>query len=238
MNTPEDPPRWSDGTGTKAALSTLLSSAKHDGGSDAELSELRARLGTVLNEPPASSSPALPPLAKLAAGALITALGAFAILYLQHRNAPPRTDHDLAPAPLSNDAHSRPLESAAAPPAPVLAAPSAESPAPPPVASTKKHSTGQSASSANGIATAQSEATVLEEARRTLTTNPAQSLALTQRHAAQFPHGLLSQEREVIAISALRRLGRTTEAEARAARFDALYPKSAHQHAVDSPAAQ
>jgi hypothetical protein len=76
---------------------------------------------------------------------------------------------------------------------------------------------------------------LLEQARAALNSSPAQALRLAQQHAQQFPHGLLTQEREVIAISALRRLGRTTEAEARAARFDARYPHSLHQQAVDRP---
>jgi hypothetical protein len=85
---------------------------------------------------------------------------------------------------------------------------------------------------------AQAEATLLEQARAALSASPAQALRLAQQHAQQFPHGLLTQEREVIAISALRRLGRTTEADARAARFDARYPHSLHQQAVDRPSPQ
>ena len=48
---------------------------------------------------------------------------------------------------------------------------------------------------------------------------PTKSLALADEHAARFPAGVLAQEREVIAIEALVRLGRMKEARARAQRL-------------------
>jgi hypothetical protein len=84
----------------------------------------------------------------------------------------------------------------------------------------------------------QAEAALLERARSELGTNPTQALAATQDHVTRFPNGLLTQEREVITISALRRLGRTAKVAARAARFDKAYPNSAHQRVVDRPSAK
>ena len=137
-----------------------------------------------------------------------------------------------APAPLLLAPLDGPASSAALTP-PAQAAPAMPTPAPaPPAPSTKKHAATATAV-ANDAAAA--EALLLERARTALASNPAQSLALAQRHAAEFPHGLLVQEREVIAISALRRLGRTAEAAARAARFDARFPKSVHQPKLAVP---
>jgi hypothetical protein len=59
------------------------------------------------------------------------------------------------------------------------------------------------------------EAALLERARASLGSRPAEALALTEAHAAQFPGGKLSMERELVAIDALRRLGRSPEARAR-----------------------
>jgi hypothetical protein len=59
------------------------------------------------------------------------------------------------------------------------------------------------------------EAALLERARVALGGNAADALAVTEAHAAQFPNGKLAMERELLAIEALRRLGRTAEARAR-----------------------
>ncbi|OJH39488.1 hypothetical protein [Cystobacter ferrugineus] len=56
----------------------------------------------------------------------------------------------------------------------------------------------------------------------------AEALAEAERHAVRFPSGALAQEREVLAIDALVRMGRRTEAEARAEAFRARYPTSTH----------
>ncbi len=45
-------------------------------------------------------------------------------------------------------------------------------------------------------------------------------------HARRFPRGEMAEEREALAVQALARAGRTEEARARAARFDARYPRS------------
>lgn len=74
-----------------------------------------------------------------------------------------------------------------------------------------------------------SETVLLEQARAALQSRPAAALELTRRHQARFPRGVLAQEREVIAIEALQRLGRKTAARARAAEFERRYRGSVHQ---------
>jgi hypothetical protein len=56
------------------------------------------------------------------------------------------------------------------------------------------------------------EARLLEAARASLSSSPAQALALTEEHARIYPLGQLGAERELIAIDALLRLGRRGEA--------------------------
>jgi hypothetical protein len=60
------------------------------------------------------------------------------------------------------------------------------------------------------------EAALIERARASLASSPADALARTLEHAAQFPAGKLAMERELVAIDALGRLGRRAEARARA----------------------
>jgi hypothetical protein len=59
------------------------------------------------------------------------------------------------------------------------------------------------------------EAAMLEEARATLDRHPSRALAMLDRHAAVFPAGQLGMERELLAVDALRRLGRSAQARAR-----------------------
>jgi len=73
-----------------------------------------------------------------------------------------------------------------------------------------------------------SEAQILSEARRVLASDPRRALAGVQRHQQLFPSGALVQEREILAIEALRRLGREAEANARAQNFRSRFPSSIH----------
>ena len=80
---------------------------------------------------------------------------------------------------------------------------------------------------------AANETALLAAARAALTQDPQRALALTQEHTRRFPQGALSQEREVIAIEALSRLGQTSAARQRARAFERQYPGSAHQQKVN-----
>ncbi len=72
------------------------------------------------------------------------------------------------------------------------------------------------------------EGAILLRARQQLGTDPGAALALTDEHARRFPSGSLTQEREVLAIEALTRLGRTSDARARLAAFRDRFPQSPH----------
>jgi hypothetical protein len=78
------------------------------------------------------------------------------------------------------------------------------------------------------------ELALVNEAQEALAArDPARALAQAREHELRFRDGMLAQEREVIAIDALLRLGRRREAESRALRFHAQYPQSAHGRRVD-----
>jgi hypothetical protein len=77
------------------------------------------------------------------------------------------------------------------------------------------------------------ELELLMRARRVVKANPARALDLADEHASQFPDGAFGQEREVIAIDALARLGRIDAAAARADRFRQSHPGSAYIARID-----
>jgi hypothetical protein len=73
-----------------------------------------------------------------------------------------------------------------------------------------------------------SELALLGKAQQSVGADPLRALDLVALSTRQFPSGGLAQEREVIAIEALVRLGRRSEARARAEQFAQTYPGSAH----------
>ena len=77
------------------------------------------------------------------------------------------------------------------------------------------------------------ELALLARAQAALASNPVTALGLTRDHERKFPHGLLVQEREVVAIDALLRLGRRAEAAGRAVRFHEQFPTSVHGRRLD-----
>jgi hypothetical protein len=80
----------------------------------------------------------------------------------------------------------------------------------------------------------ESEVDLLQRAQAALRADPSLALALTDTHAARFPRGTLSQEREVIAIEALVRSHRVAEARSRASEFFRAFPESGHRVRIQS----
>ncbi len=72
------------------------------------------------------------------------------------------------------------------------------------------------------------ELALVERAQAQLAVDPAAALSACEAHAAQFPEGLLAQEREAAAIQAFAALGRREEAQARLGAFAERWPRSAH----------
>lgn len=74
----------------------------------------------------------------------------------------------------------------------------------------------------------ETEVSYLRRSRNALHSDPARALSIANGHTSRYPHGSLDQERELIAIDALVRLGQRDQARARADAFRAHYPNSAH----------
>ena len=110
------------------------------------------------------------------------------------------------------------------------------SPAPRPsaVESAAPPAKAQAPEGARSHASAPSESALLAQAQAALRSNPQRALALTREHKRRFPTGALAQEREVIAIEALNRIGDGDAARKRAKEFETSYPGSAHRRKVQN----
>ncbi len=110
-----------------------------------------------------------------------------------------------------------------APPAPIVSVATAASTSAPLTAASPA-----TATSAAPLPT-ESESAMLarayEELRRG---SPQRAVALAGEHARAYPHGAFAQEREMIAIEALVKLGDRAGARARAEAFRKTYPRSSH----------
>ena len=84
-------------------------------------------------------------------------------------------------------------------------------------------------SSASAAAPAESESAMLARAYEELRHgSPQRAVAVAAEHARAYPRGSYAQEREMIAIEALVKLGDRAAAGARAAAFRKAYPRSSH----------
>ena len=79
-----------------------------------------------------------------------------------------------------------------------------------------------------------SEISLIRAARDAVEADPRRALALTNTHKRLYPQGVLSQERDVIAIEALRALGQEQAARSKAESFRQEHPDSAHGSTVPS----
>ncbi len=132
--------------------------------------------------------------------------------------APPHRMHAEGPSPLVEP--------------PMLRAP-VSAPGPGPTSSPAAPRNADSAAVVEPVLPWESELQLLKRAQSALSRDPGLALALTRTHFARFEHAKLDQEREMIAIDALRRLGRRDEALRRGEAFRAQYPRSAHLHRLD-----
>ena len=92
-----------------------------------------------------------------------------------------------------------------------------------------------SAASAGNDVDLAAERSLVDRARTALGRGQsADALAALDAHAARYPRGRLSEEREALAIDALARSGQLALARARAARFRTAYPNSVFGGVVDA----
>jgi hypothetical protein len=212
MTSDLDPPRLADGgAGAPVELCDLLAGARRDVPTAGELERLAAGLPLLA---PIATAPA-PAAASGVLGKSLASLVVAGVLvgggvWLSRAPEPPPA-HQAAPAPRT---------------APPAAAPTAQSVTPP--------ADSARAAPEPPARVGPNEATLLRQAQASLRNDPARALSLTREHRRRFPRGVLAQEREVIAIEALSRLGRPDEAKKAATDFTELYPDSAHRKKVET----
>ncbi len=238
MSYESDPPRLVEGGGSPE-LQGLFEGARHDLPSQKTLERVLTRLGPIAGAGAALAGDAVLAGANTATqaattstvtgsiGKLVAVIAGAGLIAGGAALVVSSRDAGKQPAP----AMTAPTKAQVAPPPaaePPPAAPSEEI-APPAAPAKASRADGKSETD-----TVKAEAALLERARALSTNNPRQALAITREHARRFPHGLLAQEREVIAIEALRKLGREDEAGQRATKFRESYPGSAHQRSLGS----
>jgi outer membrane biosynthesis protein TonB len=252
MKPTRDPVRLLDaGSDAPGYMRAALEAARDDGPTLEQLERLAGRLppGGGSSPPPAPRGPSLAApargvLSKAATVGVIVALLGGGALWLVLGDSPPR-----APPPQAANTVDLAIVPPAGPPPtepPPTEPPPAKPPPtepPPPATSAVETSAHHLPTSASARAKApaparsaeegESEIRLLQRAQDALGSSPARALQITNEHITRFPRGMLAQEREVIAISALRALGRTSEARARATRFLAAYPRSAHRRRLE-----
>lgn len=109
----------------------------------------------------------------------------------------------------------------------------AQGPIPPPPSTSRAPATTPSLGAASTLAR---ERELLDVGRAALARGRGDdALAAAKEHAKYFPSGQLAEEREVLAIQALRLAGRNADAKARAALFAKRFPASIYAAAVEEP---
>jgi hypothetical protein len=257
MKPPQDPPRLLDpGSDAPAWLRSPLEAGARDVAGPARLARIAAGLpsgppGPGTSNPPdpprAGPSHPQPPVAPVVpsvfSGAAIGAALGLAVVGAGWVASPRAADVVPSPRPapsavvtLTAPEPVRPLPTEAPAPRPRTPPERAEprsSGTAGPAASVGIEPAGPASSSEPDPAAGESERSILQRAQDALRGSPAQALALTDLHLARYPGGVLAQEREVLAIAALVGMGRAVEARARATRFVASFPNSAHRRRLE-----
>jgi hypothetical protein len=131
-----------------------------------------------------------------------------------------------------------PAERPAAPPTASAAVTAAEPSRLPARPAAPRHAAARAAAASPTTTTRRAppptEGELLRRAQESLHVAPARALELVQEHAALYPSGALAQERDVIGIEALMRLGRADQARASAQRFLEQHPGSPHRSHVEA----
>jgi hypothetical protein len=245
-----DPIRYLDDPSASPGLRQLLGSAHHDGPSAADLARLAGKLGPLLvvTAPAtaaaaaggtsaaaatkatavAGASGALKLAVVAAVGGTVIAAGSFQAgrKYEEQHAPPPRVVEKIvvAPAPAIEPkpepipVRPEPVEGRAVedPPKKPLVQKKPQPPAPAP-------------------APKLTEVELLEQAMTAMKSgDPKAALALTQRHEQEFASGALVQEREMLAIEALVKLGHRGDARLKADVFRQKYPTSSHLLRLDA----
>ncbi len=113
------------------------------------------------------------------------------------------------------------------------ASPPAAPAAGPASAATVARRSAKSPSGSPGSNPSTTELELVQRAQATLASDPARALAITSDHERAFPSGEFVQEREVIAVEALSRLGQKEESLRRARALLQRYPRTPYAARIE-----
>jgi hypothetical protein len=248
-----EPRRWADAGDAELPDGFIDALSEYGEWGPDELSRARTKRALVskVAAPPTAAdevrAPAAPPtagrfalLVRLATGLLLLGLHETNHSRLQLRMKSPQVTRAAAAGGVQRARSFASDPPAAAPVEPTVAVPHAIATAEPPVTAPPAKPTRRipqalpAETSMPSHADPALELDLLSRARRVVNSAPQRALELAEQHAHTYPNGLFSQEREVLIIDALHRLGRRAEAVARVQRFRRNYPSSAYLTRVEA----
>lgn len=214
-----EPRRWRETDGVPGEVARLLSGGSPTRPMPRTVGERAKKRLSVLALPAAASIILSWKGLALAALAVAGAVGAHAVATRQDDAAPIASSHSapkLAPpvlaAPPSTDLPPVSGE-------PPIAEPQTSVDAPPPRAAFRAPERTDGGTRSIERDTLAGELALVGRARANLDADPQSALAALDEHARRFPKGKLAMERELLALDALDRLGRSAEARERAQRL-------------------
>ncbi len=210
-----DPERWLSSPDAPGNMQELLARARAEAPEAAVVERLAARLSTDGSRPGVAWLPRV--------GGLLLLGGVIA--FMVTRGGQESTPGDDARPPVERARSEPPIGALA--PTPRIPVGSADP--------TSEHNANVPAvePARQPIDAKPSELALVRGAREALADRPAASLQLLDQHLRLYPRGKLAEEREVLAIDALRRVGRGNAADQRQARFIASHPASAHRSRLE-----
>jgi len=239
-----DPPRLSKRSDSplEQRLAGLVEGARADVGTPEQVMQLEASLLPLIGSPVPGPGPGTPAAGPTASGGGAASVGAtagikataIAVAVIAAAGGGLWLHSTQTPAPVPVE--QRAPVSVVVPVEPTTPTPSIgpEAPVEPPaMAPAPSHpSSPAGGPGASKETPALSEPDLIGQAQTALAGNPVRALSLCEKHRKQFPHGVLVQEREVLAIEALAKLGRHAQAVDRGERFMKAFPSSAHRSKI------
>lgn len=253
MTARTDPSRLVSSDDVPASLRDALRDAGADGPSPGEVRAITAGLGAALGPGAGGPSGAASVGGGVGAGKLAAIVGAAALIagglvWSAKTTSPPvpppesmEVSAPASPTPKATEtAEATPLPPPVQPEAEQNEAPPEESVISAPVSPPQRATHGEDKAkapppAASNTVAKPSEAALLDAARRALTQDPKRTLAYAEQHRSLYPRGMLAQEREVLVVEALRRLGRYDDAKKRDEDFRSRYPSSMHGRDIPVP---
>lgn len=224
--TEKEPQRLFDDPELSEALREDLRIAASDAGVEYDPSQGLARLSSAIAPGAGTVATATGASTKSIVVAIAVGIGAIGIGGLLYRTKPPPPEAPpvVASAP--------PTEATRAPPTPIPTAELSVNDLPREAPSASARVEAPAPSSLSPEERLRAEMKQLAEVRSAVGSAPARALDLANRGHRDFKGGVFYQEREALAISALRALGRSGEANTRAKAFLASFPKGPYAERV------